>query len=42
MKWLNCTIEEPVPLNKGDIIDISVVHVFDERTVSIRNDAEKI
>ena len=35
MERLNCTIEEPFPLHKGDTIDVSVVRVSGELMISI-------
>lgn len=35
MERLNCTIEEPFPLNEGDTIDVSIVRISGELTISI-------
>lgn len=35
MERLNCTIEEPFSLNRGDAVDVRIVRVSGELTVSI-------
>ena len=35
MEQLNCTVEEPFSLNKGDVIDVSIAHVSGELALFI-------
>ena len=35
MERLNCTVEEPFSLNKGDVIDVSIAHVSGELALFI-------
>ena len=35
MERLNCTVEEPLSLNKGDVIDVSITHVSGELALFI-------
>lgn len=41
MEQLNCTIKEPFSLKKGDTIDVNVVQISGELSVSIGKENEK-
>ena len=41
MERLNCTIEEPFPMKKGDTIDVSIVRVSGELTIFIGEKGRK-
>ena len=41
MEQLNCTVEEPFSLNKGDVIDVSIAHVSGELALIIGERARK-